>query len=79
MIKKWWLSYKRRKALRNIRIGMVAVGFDLSSHSDEQLEVALFKGMMVMMKAGISAEDFARAVNATAATFRVIVNKWVHR
>lgn len=61
MFKKWWLSYKRRKALRNIRLGMVSLGFSVSHLSDEQIEAALIDTSKRLARAGVTADTFARA------------------
>ncbi len=62
MLKKWWLSYKRRKALRNIRIGMAAFGIDMQSYTDEQIELDVLDAASALNAAGISVKQFNTAM-----------------
>lgn len=61
IFKKWLLSYRRRKALRNIRSGMMSLGFSVSHLSDEQIEAALIDTSKRLARAGVTADVFVRA------------------
>lgn len=54
-------SYRRKRALNNIRLGMASLGCDLSAHSDGQIEAGLVAATQALAKSGVTVEQFDRA------------------
>ena len=61
-LRKCWLSYKRRKALRNIRTGMASMGIDIYQLSDEEIEAAVFSISKVIARAGMTFEELGNGI-----------------
>ena len=61
VFQKYWQSYKRRKALKRVRIGMASLGIDVSGYTDEVVEEMLMKTSTALAHAGMSVGQMIRA------------------
>lgn len=57
---------RRRAAIREIRAGFAAFGFDLSDFTDEEIECGVMDCARIMRECAIGPEDFARLGRAVA-------------
>lgn len=62
IFRKWLLSYRRRKALRNIRHVMWSFGSTLWLSTDEQIERRLISASKKLANAGITVEQFSDGI-----------------
>lgn len=58
----WMAAYEHRRAIRLVRGGFAAFGYDLSELSDKELEEGLNSAGRQFARAGISAEEAIRAM-----------------
>ncbi len=60
-LREFWQRRRHKKALLNIRMGLLSLGIDVSNLSDEEIERSVQNMSRALGESGIKASEFERA------------------